>query len=169
MKKILLLLLVVIFIGGSYLWIEGRDLHEIRTEIDIAAPPEKVWAIITDIDSWGEWSPIINSAEGNAELNATLTITMISKKAGKDGPVYQPEITHFDAPNYFHWRAVMFSEVIMTNDKVFELEKTETGTRLVHKELFKGMMLPIFCNKFDENVPAMLNSMNQALKELAEK
>jgi len=56
----------------------------------------------------------------------------------------------------------------MVNDKVFELEETSTGTHLVHKELFKGMIVPIFRNKFDKNVPLVLNAMNQALKEQAE-
>lgn len=168
MKKTLLVILVLLIGAGVYLSEQGKEQHEIRTEIDIAAPPEKVWELITDIDAWQQWSPIINASKGVAAEGYTLSITMVGKD-GADGPKYFPTIKHFDKPKYFHWQAVMITGAIMTNDKVFELEATPTGTRLIHKELFTGMMVPIFCNKFDENVPPMLNSMNVALKELAEK
>ena len=150
------------------MWQEGQELHEIRTEIDIAASPEKVWEIITDIDAWQQWNPIINASRGVAAKGYTLSITMVGKD-GADGPKYYPTITQFDKPRYFHWQAEMITAAIMRNDKVFELEKTPSGTRLIHKELFTGMMVPIFGNTFDKNVPPMLNSMNLALKELAEK
>jgi len=58
---------------------------------------------------------------------------------------------------------------LFTNDKIFELEETATGTRLVHKELFSGMLSPLFCEQMEKGVPPMLNAMNKALKELVEK
>ena len=61
------------------------------------------------------------------------------------------------------------AEFVMTNDKVFELEATGSGTRLIHKELFSGMLVPLFWSKFETGVPPMLNSMNDALKRIAEK
>jgi len=63
----------------------------------------------------------------------------------------------------------MLTGFIFTNYKVLELEETESGTRLIHKEMFKGLLAPIFCGQMEKGVPPMLNSMNQALKELAEK
>jgi len=63
----------------------------------------------------------------------------------------------------------MLAGFIFTNDKVFELEETNTGTRLTHKELFSGLLAPIFCGQMEKGVPPMLDSMNKALKEQAEK
>ena len=57
---------------------------------------------------------------------------------------------------------------IFTNYKVLELEASGAGTRLTHKEMFKGLLAPIFCGQMEKGVPPMLNSMNQALKDLAE-
>ena len=62
----------------------------------------------------------------------------------------------------------MMSEFMFTNDKVFELVKTETGTRVIHKELFKGLLVPLFWGKLTESAPSMLDSMNTALKEKVE-
>ena len=144
-------------------------MREITTEIEISAPVTEVWAILTNIDGWAEWSPIINQASGDASLGSTLSITMIGEEEDKDGPKYDPVITILDKPKSFRWRAKMMAGFIMTNDKEFELEATSTGTRLIHKELFSGMFVPLFWSSVEKNVPTMLKSMNEALKIKAEK
>lgn len=142
-------------------------MREIRTEIDISAPVTKVWNILMDFDNWNEWNPIVNQASGDATCGATLTITMRGND-GKDGPKYMPKITVYDKPKFFRWRAKMMAGFIFTNDKTFELEETSSGTRLVHKERYSGIMAKLFWNKLNDAVPSMLNSMNEALKKLAE-
>ena len=169
MKKLFFYLIILVLMAGVTLWMLGRETREIRTEIDIAASPAKVWKILTDIDHWQEWSPIIKEASGKASLGATLTITMIGKEEGEDGPQYYPTITEFDAPRHFRWRAYMMTELLMTNDKVFELHETDVGVHLVHIEAFSGMMVPIFWRKLSSHVPSMLDSMNGALKNRVER
>jgi len=144
-------------------------MQEIKTEIEISAHPSKIWNILTDIDKWQEWSPIINSSQGESAVGSELSITMIGKQESKDGPKYNPKITALNEPSYFHWRASMLAGFIFTNDKIFKLEETKSGTRLTHIETFKGLLAPIFCGQMEKSVPPMLNSMNKALKELAER
>jgi len=143
-------------------------MREISTDIEIAAPIEDVWSVLTNIDDWANWSPIINGSSGTAALGSTLSITMMSNEEGKDGPKYGPTITIFDEPKSFRWRTKVMGGLMMTNDKAFELEATKTGTRLVHKELFSGLMVPMFWSKVEQSVPGMLNSMNEALKAKVE-
>ena len=168
MNKFLLLFLLLISAACLYLWVEGKKLHVVQTEIDIATSPEEVWAVLSNVNSWHEWSPVINNSEGEAVLGATLSITMIGEKEYQDGPKYHPRITRVDAPHSFQWQAVMLLGGIMTNYKTFELRATPAGTRLIHKESFQGMVVPIFRNSFDRNVPTMLNVMNEGLKEKLE-
>ena len=63
---------------------------------------------------------------------------------GKDGPKYMPIITNFEEPKFFRWRTKMMAEFLFVNDKVFELEETGSGTRLIHKDLFSGILMPLF-------------------------
>jgi hypothetical protein len=168
MKKILLILLALLGVGILYLAVAGSKLQEIKTEIEISAPPSQIWSILADIDNWQEWSPIIKESSGTASVGSKLAITMVGKEEGKDGPKYNPVITELDEPHYLRWRAHMMNELIFTNYKVLELEETNSGTRLIHKELFKGLLAPVFCGKMEEGVPPMLNTMNQALKDLVE-
>ncbi len=169
MKKILLLLIALVGAGIIYLAVAGSKLQVITTEIEISAPPSKVWSILTDINNWQEWSPIIKDSHGTASVGSELTITTIGKEQGKDGPKYNPVITGLEEPNYLRWRAHMLTGFIFTNYKVLKLEESNSGTRLIHKEMFKGLLAPIFCGQMEKGVPPMLNSMNQALKDIAEK
>jgi len=146
-------------------------MREIKTEIEIAAPPAKVWNILTDIEKWKDWSPVIVDSSGTASLGSKLRITMCGKdgKEGKAGPTYEPVITIFEAPKKLQWKATMMAEFVMTNGKVLELEETASGTRLIHRETFSGMMIPMMWGHMEIGVPPILNSMNEALKSMAEK
>ncbi len=169
MKKTIKVLGALVFIGIIYLAIEGRNMQIIKTEIEISAPPSKVWSIIIDINKWQKWSPIINASQGDASVGSVLSITMIGKEEGKDGPKYSPIIIKLDEPSYFHWRAHMLAGFIFTNDKIFELKETSSGTKVIHTETFKGILTPLFHRQMEKGVTPMLNSMNSALKKLAEK
>ncbi len=169
MKKAIKVLGILIIIGIIYLAVAGREIQIIKTEIDIAAPKAKVWDILIDVDKWQEWNPTINESKGIANLGSTLSITMMSDVKGKDGPQYNPKIIKLDEPNAFHWRAFLLTGFIFTNDKIIELKETATGTKVIHSETFKGMMVPIFRSKMEKGVAPILNIMNESLKTLAEK
>lgn len=143
-------------------------MRELRTEIEIAAPLQDVWNVLTDFDHWKDWNPIVNQVNGAASSGAKLSVTMRGKD-GKDGPKYKPVIKEIDAPKSFRWRAVMIAEFLFTNDKEVELEKTGSGTRLIHRELFGGTLVPLFWSKLSKDALPMLESMNNALKSEAEK
>lgn len=142
-------------------------MQEVRTEIYIATAPARVWTVLTNFDGWKDWNPIINHASGDPKLGSKLSIVMRNKD-GKDGPKYEPVITGFEIPRALRWRAKMLFESIFTNDKFFELQSSGTGTKLIHSELFSGVMVPLVWSKIEESVPPMLNSMNEALKKKIE-
>ena len=79
MKKFIILLICILLLGTSYLALVANDVQIITTEIEISAPPSKVWEIIIDVNSWQDWSPIINASQGEANVGSTLNITMMSK------------------------------------------------------------------------------------------
>lgn len=56
-------------------------MREIKSEILISAPAEKVWSVITDFNKWKTWNPIVKQVSGEATLGAKLKVTM----KGKDG------------------------------------------------------------------------------------
>jgi demethylmenaquinone methyltransferase / 2-methoxy-6-polyprenyl-1,4-benzoquinol methylase len=51
-------------------------VRTISAEVEVDAPPERVWAVLTDFSSYGEWNPFMFSVEGAAEAGAHLRIAM---------------------------------------------------------------------------------------------
>jgi len=168
MGKALYIPLLILAVALMYLWEKGREPLEISTEIEISAPPQQVWDVIADIDKWEQWAPLIASATGVALYGNTVSITMAGKHEYQQGPSYHPVITRLEEPYYLSWRAVMMAGFLITNEKVLELEQTAAGTRVIHKELFRGMLVPVVNGKLNDNVPYMLQSLNKALKDKLE-
>jgi hypothetical protein len=58
-------------------------MNDFRIEIDIQAPPDRVWAIMRDVDRWPEWTPTVRKIR---RLDAGPIAV------GMRGIVYQPKL-----------------------------------------------------------------------------
>ena len=79
------------------------ELHEhapvvAATEIEIAAPREVVWQVLTAIDRWPSWNPAVKSA---SLLGAVEEGTEFRWKAGPGTIVSKLEVV--DAPHRIAW------------------------------------------------------------------
>lgn len=165
MKKIVIIILAAI--TGFIIWtLQGDNMKEIQTEIEISAPAEKVWAVLTDFNHWTDWNSTVTKTSGEAAVSSQLNITMSDN--GKDSNTYSPIIIQLEAPRLLHWRAKMLADFLFKNEKIVTLEATRTGTRVIHKETFDGMVVKLFWGKLRDGVPPILNAMNNDLKMKAE-
>lgn len=142
-------------------------MRELRAEIQISAPIDRAWRVLTDFDHWHEWNPMVNQVSGNATVGSRLDITMRGPD-GKDAMKYQPTLLEVNPPRSLRWRATMMSSLMFTNDRVFELSEKNGRTVLVNKEEFSGLMVPLFWSKMTVFVVPMLEKMNKALKDKLE-
>jgi hypothetical protein len=166
MKKILMAFGAIILCGLVILFFQGREVREIKTEVQIAAPTEQVWKTLTTFNDWKDWNPTIILAQGDASVGSKLNITINGN--GKEDSNYQPTVLESSAPLRFRWRANMITDVIFRNDRVFILEAKDGGTHLIHKEEFSGMMVPLMWGMFQDFVGPTLEKMNKALKHKME-
>jgi uncharacterized protein YndB with AHSA1/START domain len=51
-------------------------MREISTSIDIDAPPDRVWSILTDFAAFPQWNPFIVRADAILQPGARLAVTM---------------------------------------------------------------------------------------------
>lgn len=168
LKKIAVTIAFILAVGIFYLFTQSQNVMEIRSEIDINAPSDKVWAAVTDINGWADNNSAINAASGKAAIGEMFSITMRGNEAGTDGPNYAPVITEFEDGKKLRWRAKMGAEIIFTNDKSFELIEIDGGTKLVHTEYVNGMMLPLMKSFMQNGIPPILDEMNAGFKAVAE-
>ncbi len=137
-------------------------MREVRTEIQILAPIERVWQVLTDFENWKTWNPTVKQVNGSSSLGSKLDVIM----SGKDCKemAYHPYVLEAVPPKSFRWRAKMIAEFLFTNDRVFELRENAGGTIFYHREEFSGLMVPMIWKRLNQFVLPTLEKMNAALK-----
>lgn len=74
---------------------------EVRTEIKIEAPPDKVWNILTDLERYSEWNPFVRGIHGDLREGAKLEIHL--GPPGQRGMKFKPAVTKVEPQKAFHW------------------------------------------------------------------
>lgn len=136
---------------------------EIRTEIAIDAPPAKVWSVLTDTAAYAEWNPFIVDMQGEVAKGATLRNTM--QPANGSQIVFKPTVLEVKPQRELRWLGRLFVPRIFDGEHYFLLEETATGTRLVHGEKFRGVLLWAMST---DSFRGDFERMNVALKARAE-
>jgi uncharacterized protein YndB with AHSA1/START domain len=101
------------------------NLQLIDGSIEIAAPPAKVWEIVSDLERMGEWSPQCRRmiVFGGEVRRGTRTLNL-----NRQGRLHWPtnaKVVAFEPHRKLAFR-ILENRTIWT----YELEATETGTRL---------------------------------------
>jgi hypothetical protein len=149
--------------AGLYVWTRVSPT-EVRTEIDIAAPVDDVWHVLTDFSAYEEWNPFMVSGAGEARVGETLVNTLVIDDSTM---TIKPKVTVADAEQELRWLGRFVVPGIVDGEHYFLLEPTvDGGTRLIHGETFTGMLVPFAGGLLD--VEDEFKAMNQALKARAE-
>ena len=140
--------------------------HELHTEIDIDAAPEKVWQVLVDLDRYPEWNPFITSSVGTPEVGETL----VNRMDPPDGKAltFKPEVTVVDDGKTFEWLGRLGLPGVFDGRHRFEIEASATGTRLTQRESFDGVLVRFFRKSLDTNTKSGFEALNVALKARAE-
>jgi hypothetical protein len=144
-------------------------MKELRTEIEIAASPEVVWAILTDFAAFSQWNPFIKEASGEQKVGGKLRIRVVPPGGGK-GMVFKPTLLAFETNRELRWRGRLGIPGLFDGEHGFTLEPIEGGrTRLTQREIFSGVLIPLLARSLDDGTKKGFDAMNLALKERAEK
>ena len=139
---------------------------ELRTSVDIEAPPAAVWEILTDLPAYADWNPFITSSQGAIAPGRRLTNRL--EPAGKRPVTFRPTVTAVDEGRALEWVGRLIMPGLFDGRHRFELVETGGGTRLVQTERFTGLLVPLFARSLDTTTRAGFEAMNAALKARAE-
>jgi hypothetical protein len=140
---------------------------ELFTMIEIEAPAERVWAILTDFARYEEWNPLIRRIDGRIEVDQRLTVDVMPP-SGKSLRFF-PRLTEVRAPRELRWLGHRSFPGILQGDHRFVVEALDAyRCRLVHEERFSGLLVPLFKGRIQREVLPSFEAMNRALKRAAE-
>lgn len=139
---------------------------ELRTEIDIDAPPAAVWAVLTDFGAYSQWNPFIPHLAGELRVGAKLEV-LLSPPEGTE-MTFRPRVLVVEPERELRWKGKFFIPGLFDGEHFFRLTEIAPGrTRLQHGEDFSGVLVKIL-GKALTNTARGFVYMNQALKKTVE-
>ncbi len=121
---------------------------DVVAEVMIRAPRAVVWAVLTDVARWKEWSTWLAWDGGDVQVGQRLRLRLTPPGGG--GYAFTPEVLRVDAPTHFAWVGRTGLPGVFDGEHHFVLEEVEGGTRLLNHERYSGLLSPLM-----QRIPAM--------------
>jgi hypothetical protein len=142
-------------------------VKELSTAIEIHAPAERVWAILTDFEHYPEWNPFVRRVEGKARVGSQLEVRM--QPEGGRAMTFRPKLLRVEPERELRWLGRLFVRGLFDGEHIFRLEPLADGRiRFEQRELFRGLLVPVLSSMLDRGTRPAFEAMNRALKERAE-
>ena len=157
----------LIILGLLLIAVTVREM-EIRTQIDIDAPPDRVWSILSDFPGHSDWNPFIITIEGEATEGTDLIITVDPPEG--EPMSFEPTVLVVRPGEELQWLGQLVLPRVFDGRHVFELEPLDDGerTRFHHYEKFRGLLVPLLWNSLNTDTRRGFEMMNRALKATSE-
>lgn len=105
-----------------------------RVETVIPAPPEAVWAVLTNPASYGEWNPVFVHVDGSFSEGGTTVTTV--REPGMDDVKLTGKVVKAIENREIHQRLGL--PLVLTSNHRWLLEPVEGGTKVIQDEVDTG-------------------------------
>lgn len=147
--------------------VDLRTTRTIRSAIEIRAPLETVWRILTDFSAYPEWNPHIRKVRGTPEVGGRITIH--SRPPGGRAFVLRPVVIKWSPPTELRWRGTVVSRRLFSGEHGFRVEELSAGRVRFHQdETFTGMFVPLYARMRLQRTRDGFSKVNEALRARAE-
>ena len=142
-------------------------MKELRTEIEIQASAERVWQLLTDFPSFPQWNPFIRKATGNIRVGERLEVNI--QPSGASGMTFRPTVLKAEPNRELRWLGHLLISGLFDGEHSFTIEPLGEGrVRFTQREVFTGLLVPLFARGLDTDTRRGFEEMNLALKARAE-
>ncbi len=139
----------------------------IKTQIDISAPIERLWDILTATGNYGQWNSYLIQVDGENTPSETImvhSVPIIGTKA-----MVVPVLVISVEPYVMRWEGGLPDRTQFKGDHIFRLEPLDGGrTCFFHEELFSGSMADAILDKHGPAIEAAFVRFNVDLAKAAE-
>jgi hypothetical protein len=120
---------------------------ECRVVIHIAAPPRKIWALLTNADDFPRWNSTVSSIEGDIVPGSKLALRVpVSERT------FTPTVTELEPERRMVWADGMAP--FFRGERTYTLTPRADGTTDFEMvEVFSGVMLPMIKGSLPDFAP----------------
>ncbi len=142
-------------------------MKELRSEIEIQASAERVWQVLTDFASFPQWNPFMRRASGEVKAGARLEVRI--QPSGARGMTFKPTVLKAEPNRELRWLGHLLIPGLFDGEHILSIEPLAANrVRFVQREVFTGLLVPLFARGLDTGTRRGFEEMNQALKARAE-
>jgi hypothetical protein len=143
-------------------------MKELHTEIEIKAPAERIWHLLTDFAGYPQWNPFVRRVSGEPRVGARLAVHI--QPEGARGMSFRPLVLEATPNRELRWRGQLLIPGLFDGEHAFVIEPLgPERTRFVQRERFTGLLVPLFARALDGDTRRGFEAMNSALRDAAEK
>ena len=141
-------------------------MKQVSSQIEIEAPVERVWDLLTDFSRFPEWNPFIRKASGQLKVGERLEVNL--QPSGTRSMTFKPRVLKADFGRELRWIGRLLIPGLFTGEHSFTIEPLDgKRVRFVQSERFTGLLVPLSRGLVND-ARRGFEEMNQALKERAE-
>ena len=118
----------------------------VETGIDIAAPPWRVWRVLTDFDAYPAWNPFLIRVQGRPAEGARLRVRIEIPGRRRSASTLKAQVVALETGRALRWRGrLLLLPGLLDGEHAFELDWLAGGraTRLRHAARFSGLLAPL--------------------------
>src|SRR5260370_19388987 len=115
-------------------------MRTISATVDIAAPPQQVWAVLADLDAYPQWNPFIRSASGQVAEGATLSLRLVPAQGR--AMTFRPKVLAAEPGRLLRWSGRLIVPGLFDGTHQFALEDMGGHTRQTHSVTFRPRLGP---------------------------
>ena len=139
----------------------------LRTEIEIDAPADRVWDVLTDFTAYPDWNPFIRRAGGPVRVGSRLE-ARLQPPAGR-AMTLRPTVLAAVPNRELRWLGHLFVPGLFDGEHGFRIESLASDrVRFVQEERFAGLLAPLVLRFVERDTRQGFEAMNRALKARAE-
>jgi hypothetical protein len=113
----------------------------VSTTVDINAPKQLVWDVLTDFATYPKWNPY-TKIEGTAQVGTKLTVHMGA--SGGRGTAFKPTVLAATPDDELRWLGKLGFGGIADGEHFFILDRNVDGsTRMTHGERYSGALVSL--------------------------
>jgi hypothetical protein len=141
-------------------------LEELRSEIEIDAPPDKVWEVLTDFGSYREWNPFIREIDGQLRPGANLRVHI--EPPNRRGTTFKPKVLKVEPNRELRWLGHLLVPGLFDGEHILSIDPVNsTKSHFRQWEVFKGLLVPALRGMLRDTQRGF-EQMNRALKQRVE-
>lgn len=141
-------------------------MRTLQATIDIDAPVERVWDIISNGAAYPEWNPFIRKVEGVLQPGTRLTMRI--EPPGGAGMNFKPTVQVVQPNHLVRWLGRLLVPGLFDGEHSLQLQALDNNhTRFTQSERFTGLLVPLLGSLLNRTQHGFVE-MNQALKTRAE-